>query len=530
MSRNDICVFNIIANDYIPQQQLFTKYFKKNHPDIDIYCITLENKNFDSKLFKSIPIDKIDTVDNLDFLKFKYNVLELSTAVKPAIFLWLFKKYHYKKILYFDSDILVYRPLNEIIKKLDIFDALVTPHIRENINDNKEPNEIDFVKSGYFNAGFLGLKRSNKSIKFLRWWAEKTNKYCYIDFNKFYFVDQRWLDYLPIFLDAYIIKEPGYNVAYFNLHEYIGKIDTKKIFFIHFSGFDKDKVSVYQRRFDIKSLREYSQYFKNYYSEINDLSNSKSHKYKYDYFNNEVYISPYIKKIFLNSNIVDEYGIEAKTPFNIKGEANVYSFLNNQHRFIPLTNLMYLLYTNNHLLKERFPDLIFLRLNSDLYSYILWFISKSKIEYGIDKAFIDKQKKIMDDIKPITKLYDSFLHKNRLKRLVLRYKYFFQIMAINSKIIFTKNLYLFLLNRNPDEESFKKIKKNHTNIYEFKKILLNDLIKSFEFVSVINSGQKSKTNFSITMVGINYKYIGLFFININKFLNKLKWRNNTTQI
>ena len=41
------------------------------------------------------------------------------------------------------------------------------PHIREMIQDDKLPNEIDFAKSGYFNAGFLGLKNNNNVLNFL---------------------------------------------------------------------------------------------------------------------------------------------------------------------------------------------------------------------------------------------------------------------------------------------------------------------------------------------------------------------------
>jgi len=524
MSKNDICVFNIIADDYLPQQQLFAKYFKKNHPDIDIYCITLENTIIKSDLFKTIPLDKIKTINNLEFLKFKYNVLELSTAVKPSIFQWLFNKYKYEKILYFDSDILVYQSLNDIIKRLDSYEALITPHIREIIEDHKEPSEIDFAKSGYFNAGFLGLKRSDKTTKFLKWWAEKNNKYCYIDFDKFYFVDQRWLDYVPIFLNTYIIKEPGYNLAYFNLQEYVGKIDTKKIHFIHFSGFDKDKVSVYQKRFNIESLKDYSSYYKDYYSEICKLNKIESHKYKYDYFSNNVYISPYVKKFFLNLDIISDNELDVKKTFDIKEKKSIYSFLNGEHKFIPLTNLMYLLYANNISLKEKFPNLVFLRLNNHLYSYILWFINESKREFGIDDAFINKQRAIMDDVKIIFKLFDSFLLKNRFKRLMLRYKYFLKIMFINDKIIFTKNLYLFLLNRNPDEISLKKIKKDVAKIYEFKKILLEDIIKNQEFISVINSGIKPRSNFSIKFIAFNYRFFGLFFIFVSKLLIKLKRR------
>ena len=97
-------------------------------------------------------------------------------------------------------------------------------------------------------------------------------------------------------------------------------------------------------------------------------------------------------------------------------------------------------------------------------------------------------------------------------------------MFINDKIIFTKNLYLFLLNRNPDEISLKKIKKDVAKIYEFKKILLEDIIKNQEFISVINSGIKPRSNYSIKFIAFNYRFFGLFFIFVSKLLIKLKRR------
>ena len=62
------------------------------------------------------------------------------------------------------------------------------------------------------------------------------------------FTDQRWVDFVPSFFDHHILKDPGYNVAYWNLHgrevfsdgdRYL--VDGEPLRFFHFSGFDARK-------------------------------------------------------------------------------------------------------------------------------------------------------------------------------------------------------------------------------------------------------------------------------------------------
>ena len=60
------------------------------------------------------------------------------------------------------------------------------------------------------------------------------------------FTDQRWVDFVPSFFDHYILKDPGYNVAYWNLHGRARDAPTaidiswtaSPLRFFHFSGFD----------------------------------------------------------------------------------------------------------------------------------------------------------------------------------------------------------------------------------------------------------------------------------------------------
>ena len=59
------------------------------------------------------------------------------------------------------------------------------------------------------------------------------------------FTDQRCIDLVPGFFEHFVLKDPGYNVAYWNLHArnlvWTGDgytVDGSPLRFFHFSGFD----------------------------------------------------------------------------------------------------------------------------------------------------------------------------------------------------------------------------------------------------------------------------------------------------
>ena len=66
------------------------------------------------------------------------------------------------------------------------------------------------------------------------------------------YVDQRWLDLLVPSCDAIaVLRDPGLNVAYWNLHERKLEVDHKNAWtvndhpvkFFHFSGFDRNSLT-----------------------------------------------------------------------------------------------------------------------------------------------------------------------------------------------------------------------------------------------------------------------------------------------
>jgi hypothetical protein len=161
--------------------------------------------------------------------------------------------------------------------KFDNNNILLTPHILNPIPlDNKLPQENTFLNFGIYNLGFLGLKNTKAEVKkLLDWWEERTFTLGYDNVEKGLFVDQLWMNFAPIFFEKVkILKESGYNVAPWNLHErdiikkdniYCMK-DGSPLYFFHFSSYNyklphvisnKLDRSTFLNNPDLKELYEY---------------------------------------------------------------------------------------------------------------------------------------------------------------------------------------------------------------------------------------------------------------------------------
>ncbi len=151
---------------------------------------------------------------------YRYSIMELNTAVKPYVLADLFRRRGYETLLYIDPDIYVFRPLTHVYKALESASIVLTPHMRRPFYDDAMPNDVAILQSGTYNLGFIGLKCGETSRRLLDWWMTKLHTDCVVDIHQGHFVDQKWMDLIPgFFPDHRILYEPGYNVAYWNLHE-----------------------------------------------------------------------------------------------------------------------------------------------------------------------------------------------------------------------------------------------------------------------------------------------------------------------
>ncbi len=194
-------------------------------------------------------------------LQLRYSILELSTALKPAVFLHMFLE-GASRVIYLDPDIYLFSSLDEVDDLLvEENSGVILPHLLSPLpKDGHNPDDLAILKSGVFNLGFLALCQGEKTTAFLHWWNSWLETHCWADPSTGVFTDQKWLDFVPcLWPSINVLRHPSYDVAYWNLHERsLDKkddrwvIDTDPLRFFHFSGFnphEAQKLSKHENRF-----------------------------------------------------------------------------------------------------------------------------------------------------------------------------------------------------------------------------------------------------------------------------------------
>jgi glycosyltransferase involved in cell wall biosynthesis len=260
------CIFTIAANNYLHFVRSLMDSVASFAPNADRFlalCDEPDGSEVGGDAFRVLPLSDLP-IPELDRFIFQYTLLEISTAIKPFVIERLLTQYGYDQVIYFDPDIRIYRPLDEMMRLLEAHSVLLTPHLTEPMNDDKRPNERDIMRSGVYNLGFIGLRRTPATKHLLKWWQGRLLRDCVVDFERGLFVDQKWMDLAPLLCEeVYINRDPSWNVAYWNLHgrrvEETNQgyaVNGIPLTFYHFSGFDPDSgvFSKHQDRFTMSSV------------------------------------------------------------------------------------------------------------------------------------------------------------------------------------------------------------------------------------------------------------------------------------
>jgi glycosyltransferase involved in cell wall biosynthesis len=252
----------IVAKNYLAYARVLAASVTRHHPEAAFYVLLVDDAaGFFDPAREPFPILTLSdlALPHPREMSFRYDVLELSTAVKPWLLSSLFARGH-TQLVFLDPDIQVYRPLGPVVEALREAQVVLTPHLLAPTSDAKKPGERDILLSGTYNLGFLGLSQGAETDALLAWWQSRCRELCVVDTAAGLFVDQRWIDLVPGFLDSVrVLREPGCNVAYWNLAQrpLTGPaasplVGGGPLYFFHFSGFDAlrpDALSKHQDRF-----------------------------------------------------------------------------------------------------------------------------------------------------------------------------------------------------------------------------------------------------------------------------------------
>ena len=194
-------VCTIIARNYLAHARVLAKSFRAIHPDGTCSVLVIDDPSgfIDpaEEPFELLTIDQIG-LDHPERMAASYDVMELSTAVKPWLLRTLLDRPGVDSVMYLDPDIRVFDSIEEIERRARGHNVVLTPHFTTPLpRDDRKPSEEDILIAGTYNLGFIALGPGETAHQLLDWWSERLETHCLNDPAQGHFVDQRWIDLAP---------------------------------------------------------------------------------------------------------------------------------------------------------------------------------------------------------------------------------------------------------------------------------------------------------------------------------------------
>jgi hypothetical protein len=320
----------IASLNYLPYARTLCNSFLDRHPGYKFYVLLVDRlpQGFDasSEKFELVLVEDLGIPD-FESVAFKYGVLELNTNVKPT-FLKRLLSQGVDQIIYFDPDILICSALDPIYEALAANALVLTPH-STSPNENEPYGEVLLLGAGVFNLGFIAISKTAEAERFLNWWEHRCLTLGYSERWAGLFVDQKWINLVPCYFDSVLVlKHPGCNVAYWNLHErQLEKVQgtwvvngSAPLMFFHFSGINIDggnRISKHSDQFDLTSRPDLAEIFSDYRERLvsNGIRRVGDYDYAFGHFDNGVLVNKLQRAAFA-ANLKR---FESANPFNSEG-------------------------------------------------------------------------------------------------------------------------------------------------------------------------------------------------------------------
>ncbi|WP_225978389.1 FkbM family methyltransferase [Gandjariella thermophila] len=236
----------VVARNYLPAARVLARSYLAHHPDHRFVVAVIDadrDKRTERDGFLVVGPAAFD-IGAEDYLRMAtaYSVTELATAVKPYLLRRL--RAEAEVVTYLDPDIQVFAPMRELVELAREHGIVLTPHFLTPLpRDGREPAEAMIMGAGIFNLGFVAVGPGSEP--FLDFWAERLRHDAIVAPERQLFTDQRWVDQVPALFGHHVLRDPGFNVAYWNLHEREVERDAggaltvsgRPLRFFHFSGY-----------------------------------------------------------------------------------------------------------------------------------------------------------------------------------------------------------------------------------------------------------------------------------------------------
>lgn len=394
--RTAVCT--IVSKNYLPYARTLMQAIAGVYPGWDRYVLLADETDgyFDPSRepFKLIGLQELGLPEPQKFL-FRYDVLELNTAVKPWLLERLFERDGVGRVVYLDPDICVYSELTEVERALDRGSLMVlTPHLLAPTIDDRRPNDADILRAGCYNLGFIALAAHPELRRFLRWWQDRLTYDCRVELSEGLFVDQKWMDLAPGLFDGVaVLRHPGYNVAYWNLqHRDVraggGRptVNGEPLAFFHFSGLDPlapESLSKHQNRHQLRDLPGCRPLVEDYCRRVlaNGWEECRHWPYAYGATANGTPIARAARRLYRSNP--EAMARAGDDPFRDGGDYPNEPFDAGREPLV--TRLMRAVWESRDDLRRAFPDLA----GNSRETFVAHFLAHVAGEEGIAEAFVE---------------------------------------------------------------------------------------------------------------------------------------------
>jgi len=182
------------------------------------------------KNLSNVTIISLYEIESKELLASKRNrsVSEYCWTCKPFILKYCFQTFNLTNCTYIDADLYFYKTPLGLITSMGDNSVLITPHNYYSAYDQS-------AISGIYCAGFVTFKNTVDGNRVLNWWADACIKWCYANYEKGKWADQKYLDSWPyMFKGVYICENIYAGVAPWNAVSYQSEYDVENIIFYHF--------------------------------------------------------------------------------------------------------------------------------------------------------------------------------------------------------------------------------------------------------------------------------------------------------
>jgi len=328
-NEQELAAFTVCNIAYLPKALVLADSLIKHHG------LRLKVIIFDEKQELALRADTIDItwLEDLGYpawrqLAFTYDIIELSTSLKPFIALKLLQTH--RKVIFLDPDTAVYGRLDPIERDLDDHPVVLTPHYLRPQPDTEDESDLGMMRFGSFNLGFFAVRQGDQASYFLNWWHKRCVDFCFMESQFGLSTDQKWVSIAPCFFDFLKISfNPGYNAAPWNTFErqltnkqgdgYLVNGEYPLVFF-HFSNFDHDDPQYLNKRASSEIGVRYElldELGKDYAQKLNlHERESLQVPYAYDFMSDGSYISPTLRRAY--ASLKNAFATHAD-PFDSRG-------------------------------------------------------------------------------------------------------------------------------------------------------------------------------------------------------------------